>query len=596
MNVPNRIAAALLLLLAREGVSRAASPPRLLPSSAARYPAGAHYEPLCPVADDRGRRCFGQILVDAEGKPIAHPSSPPGGWTPTELEAAYGLPAGGGAGTIIATYIGNHYTNAESDVAAYRSMFGMSPCTSANGCFKQITDSGGTDFSALTDDGCSGFVGEESLDIDMLMAGCPSCKILVIEGDNHSSAVTTAKNHGAVSMSMSWGYGPFGSDCDAVWIPPAGLALFAASGDQGYTSSPGAPAACSNVVAVGWTQLATDSSARGYADTIPSGWGSAGGCVSGITKASWQTDTGCSSRMISDISANGDNVAAYCTSPAGSTNWHVTGGSSASSPFTSGVLATLGITGGSFAPAWLYAHQAKFWDVTSGGPVQSCPGGSPEYFCNAVPGYDGPTGVGTPYGPMLAGLGMGDGGSGPTCVTPGGSYSQTCTGCAARAAGSGCVLACVSCTQINGSQNPNPSLSLPCNGTIVNSNGFLQCVGSTGSDAGSSGDGGPQGSTDAGASADATVPPPPADGGGQGGSDAGLIAPPGEASTAAQDASIGNLFGDEPGATSGCACTQAGGARSPLSSAAAGAAILVLGLRRRRRGARLRVEARTIAG
>jgi hypothetical protein len=288
----------------------------------------------------------------------------------------------------------------------------------------QINDSGGTDFTGLTDDGCSGFIGEESLDMDMLMAGCPDCKILLIEGSNHASAITTAVTFGAVSMSMSWGYGPSVSDCQ-VYTPPAGLSLFAASGDNGYTDTPSAPAVCQNVFAVGWTQLATATSARGYADTIPSNWGSAGGCSTLIPKTSWQKDTGCSTRMVSDISANGDNVAAYCTSPQGSANWHVTGGSSAASPFTSGVLAMLGVTSiPGFDLTWLYANQKKFWDVTTGGPVSNCPSGSPDYFCSPGTGYDGPTGVGTPYGPPLM-PSDGDAGVDAGAIADGGAKDAT---------------------------------------------------------------------------------------------------------------------------------------------------------------------------
>jgi MYXO-CTERM domain-containing protein len=431
MNVARRmwfapLSAAVVFLSAHARIARADP---LTPSPAAHYPPGTHYRPLCPGPDERGRRCFGQILVDANDKPISDTTSPPGGWTPTELEAAYGLPSTGGKGTVIATYIGSHYTNAEADVAAYRSKFGMAPCTSASGCFTQVTDKGGTDFSGLTDDGCNGMVGEESLDIDMLMAGCPNCKILVIEGNDNTAAQATAQSFHAVTISMSWGYTPESeSDCQSNWVPPKGLALFAASGDQGYAATPGEPGSCTDVIAVGWTQLATASTARGYADTLPAGWGSAGGCDTAMTKASWQTDPGCSSRMISDLSANGDNVAAYCTSPAGSADWHVTGGSSASSPFTTGVLATLGVTGGSFDAAWIYENADKFWDVTSGGPVQSCPSGAPKYFCNAVPGIDGPTGVGTPYGPGFVGLldagSSIDAGSGPPPGADAGSGSD----------------------------------------------------------------------------------------------------------------------------------------------------------------------------
>ncbi len=84
-----------------------------------------------------------------------------------------------------------------------------------------------------------------------------------------------------------------------------------------------------------------------------------------------------------------------------------------------------------------------------------------------------------------------DGGCGSTCVTPGGIYLGSCTGCAAEGSGSACVLTCTSCTEMNGSQNPNPSLPLPCTGTIENENGSLECVGGTSSDAGGgTGDGG----------------------------------------------------------------------------------------------------------
>jgi hypothetical protein len=579
------LSAAIVLASTCEGVAAAQARTPLVPSAAAHYPPGTHYKPLCPTADEHGRRCFGQELVDANDKPITDATSPPGGWTPGELEAAYGLPSTGGSGTVIATYIGSHYTNAEADAAAYRSHFGMSPCTSASGCFTHVTAAGTTDFSGLSDDGCSGMVGEESLDVDMLMAGCPNCKILIIEGSDNASAISTAQAHTAVSISMSWGYTPESeSDCEANWVPPAGLALFAASGDSGYAATPGEPGSCTDVVAVGWTQLATDTSTRGYADTIPSGWGSAGGCDSAMTKASWQTDPSCSTRMISDISANGDNVAAYCTSPTSSAGWHVTGGSSAASPFTTGVLATLGVTGGSFDAAWLYANEAKFWDVTSGGPVQNCPSGSPTYFCNAVPGYDGPTGVGTPYGPGLTGVSNSGGDAGSTsttCQTPSGSYSQSCAGCAAEPAGSGCVLTCATCTEVNGTKNPNPSLPLPCDGAIVNDNGQLQCIGSTSSDAGSSSEGGAPAdgggaSIDdgGGGGIDATVTPPSFDAGG------GL--------SVADDASTGGGLGVGPGGggtngSAGCALAEVPPRASPASMVLIGGVFVAWGWRRRRK-------------
>src|SRR5258706_12950684 len=75
---------AITLVSAHEKLALAESPTSM--------PLGAHYKPLCLTPDGDGRRCFRQILVDANEQPISDPDSPPGGWTPTELRAAYGLP------------------------------------------------------------------------------------------------------------------------------------------------------------------------------------------------------------------------------------------------------------------------------------------------------------------------------------------------------------------------------------------------------------------------------------------------------------------------------------------------------------------------
>jgi hypothetical protein len=46
------------------------------------------------------------------------------------------------------------------------------------------------------------------------------------------------------------------------------------------------------------------------------------------------------------------------------------------------------------SPAYAYTHPTSLFDVTSGNNG-NC-GGS--YLCTAGPGYDGPTGLGTPNG------------------------------------------------------------------------------------------------------------------------------------------------------------------------------------------------------
>jgi hypothetical protein len=72
----------------------------------------------------------------------------------------------------------------------------------------------------------------------------------------------------------------------------------------------------------------------------------------------------------------------------------VFGGTSVSSAIVAGVYA---LAGGFSAPLYgqvPYGHPASLFDAV-GGSDGRC---SPAYLCTAVPGYDGPTGLGTPSG------------------------------------------------------------------------------------------------------------------------------------------------------------------------------------------------------
>src|SRR5262249_1218803 len=145
--------------------------------------ASPHYKPLCDEGSlPGGRRCHGMILADESGVPIR--AAAPSGLGATDLEAAYHLPTTGGNGRIIASVLGVHCPNAEADLNAYRMQYGLPPCTKANGCFMQVDGKGGTNFPA--DGTCNGVAGESALDIQMLSAGCPDCKIMLIEPNGES--------------------------------------------------------------------------------------------------------------------------------------------------------------------------------------------------------------------------------------------------------------------------------------------------------------------------------------------------------------------------------------------------------------------------
>jgi subtilase family serine protease len=239
----------------------------------------------------------------------------------------------------------------------------------------------------------------------MVSAICPNCKIVLVEAnDDQSNGLYTAVNTAASMagyVSNSWGGSedPSDTSLDSQYFDHPGVVITASSGDSGYGVS--YPAASANVVAVGGTTLSADSgSARGWDESVwgsSSGGGGAGsGCSSYDPKPSWQTDTGCSNRTVADVAADADpatGVAVYDTSN-GNGGWTEVGGTSASSPMIAAVYALAGNAGNNPAQS-LYTNASALNDVTSGANGTCSPD---DYLCTGEPGYDGPTGNGTPNG------------------------------------------------------------------------------------------------------------------------------------------------------------------------------------------------------
>ncbi|MFD7919425.1 peptidase S8 [Streptomyces sp. NPDC059740] len=321
----------------------------------------------------------------------------PSGYGPSSLQAAYNLPSGSaGSGRTVAIVDAYDDPKAESDLATYRAQYGLPACTTANGCFKKVGQSGTSSLPSA--DG--GWAEEISLDLDMVSAACPNCKILLVEANsptmaNLGKSVNTAVSLGAKYVSNSYGGGESSSDTsyDSSYFNHPGVAITVSSGDAGYGVE--YPAASKYVTAVGGTSLRTSSTTRGWTDTVWSGAGS--GCSAYDAKPSWQKDTGCSRRTVADVSSVADpntGVAVYDSYSPG-TGWMVFGGTSASAPFIASVYALAGTPSSGSTPAsFPYAHTSSLNDVTSGSNG-SC---SPSYLCKAASGYDGPTGLGTPNG------------------------------------------------------------------------------------------------------------------------------------------------------------------------------------------------------
>lgn len=322
-------------------------------------------------------------------------ASAPGGLNPNNLQSAYKLPSSSaGSGQTVAIVDAFNDPNAASDLATYRSQFGLPACTTANGCFRQVNENGGTNLPRSN----TGWAEEISLDVDMVSAICPNCHILLVEASSASftdlgTAVNEAVALGANTVSNSYG-GSEGSGETSVasFYNHAGHIITASSGDGGFGVE--VPAAFNTVVAVGGTSLHTASNSRGWTETAWSGAGS--GCSAFISKPSWQTDSGCSRRTVADVSAIADpntGVSVFDTF-GGVGGWLVFGGTSVSSPIIASVYALAGNASSVNAASSLYSHSGNLFDVTSGSNG-SC---SPSYLCTATTGYDGPTGLGTPNG------------------------------------------------------------------------------------------------------------------------------------------------------------------------------------------------------
>ncbi|MFL6110849.1 MAG: hypothetical protein ACJ786_05800 [Catenulispora sp.] len=371
-------------------------------AAASSHPTAVH---ICDQSVSPGyAACLALKRTDA-GAVTPHAVTPdalPSGLGRPDLTSAYALPSSGGSGQTVAIVDAYDDPNAESDLATYRSTYSLAPCTTANGCFRKINQSGGSSYPSP--DG--GWAGEISLDLDMVSAVCPDCHILLVEATsptlaNLGTAVNQAVSQGAKYVSNSYGGGESSADTgyDSSYFNHPGVVITVSSGDGAYSAGTEYPAASKGVTAVGGTRLVRDSSARGWSESVwktNSTEGAGSGCSAYDAKPSWQKDTGCAKRMVADVSAVADpatGVAVYQTY--GGSGWAVYGGTSASSPIIASVYALAGTPGSSDNPAsYPYAHTGSLYDVTTGNNG-SC---SPSYYCTATTGYDGPTGLGTPNG------------------------------------------------------------------------------------------------------------------------------------------------------------------------------------------------------
>ncbi|HEY3902986.1 MAG TPA: hypothetical protein VGM14_03620 [Streptosporangiaceae bacterium] len=396
------------------------------PATAAASP---HTRPACPTSrSSQTAACMILIRTDIKQKPegFFHGKAPVGfGYGPADLVAAYKLGSSKAVRKIAVVDAFND-PKAVSDLATYRSAWGLPKCIKSTGagCLT-VTNQLGSAKKLPADARSTGWATEESVDVDMVSAICPSCHIFLVEASGPSlvdlgTALDSAvKVLGASFVSNSYGTSESKAELgfDTKFYEHAGVAVTAAAGDNGFGVS--YPAASEWVTAVGGTTLKKGGGGkRGWTETV---WGKkAGGAGSGTGSGCSRFEPvppgqtskhlvakSCTRRIDNDVAAVANprtGVASYDTYD--QHGWLEVGGTGVSAPIIAAVYALAGVPApGTFPNSYFYKHRQLdgMTQAANGGLNDITQGANGTcttdvILCNAETGYDGPSGCGTPDG------------------------------------------------------------------------------------------------------------------------------------------------------------------------------------------------------
>jgi len=334
------------------------------------------YTHACAAVPAGYARCsalVAQLAGSSEALAVSPDAKSTGGsapYGPANLHSAYNLPKTASGTPTVAIVDAYNDPHAASDLAHYRSTYGLPSCTVASGCLKIVSQTGST--TSLPANNASWGV-EESLDLDMVSAICENCHIILVEATtpsnaNLGTAVKEAVKLGAIAVSNSYGEGEFSTESSSCssYYQHSDVAVTASSGDGGLGVS--YPAVCSTVIGVGGTTLNSNGSETDWNTSSTEGAG--GGCSAYITKPSWQSSTltKCSRKAVSDVSAVADpNTGVYVYDTYGESGGLQVGGTSASSPIIAAVFALAGNVASTTNPAsLLWSHYSTgLFEVSS---------------------------------------------------------------------------------------------------------------------------------------------------------------------------------------------------------------------------------------
>lgn len=306
------------------------------------------YAQTCSTAPAGYASCLALVAVQAGSfkallvNPLARAS---GGrpYTSANLHKAYNLPYTAHGTPTVAIVDAYNNPKLASDLAIYRSHWGLPACTISNGCLRIVNQTGGKTLPAAN----VGWGAEEALDVDMVSAICQNCHILLVEASsasdaNLSIAVNEAVKLGAIAVSNSYGGREFsGESAYCGSYQHNYVAITASTGDGGLGAT--FPSICPYVTSVGGTTLNSNGSETAWNTSAKSGVG--GGCSSSIAIPSWQRSsvTHCSRHAVADVSAVANpQTGVYAYDSYHEPGWLMFGGTSVSTPIIASIFALAG--------------------------------------------------------------------------------------------------------------------------------------------------------------------------------------------------------------------------------------------------------------
>jgi fibronectin type 3 domain-containing protein len=339
---------------------------------------GLSHHAVCGSVASGRAQCLSEV-VEHRGRVGTEATVAPTGLAPATLQSVYGFTTSptAGVGKTIAIVDANDDPSAESDLAGFNGQFGLPVCTTQNGCFTKVDQTGGSSYPGVD----PSWALEISLDVQWAHAIAPGAKILLVEANSASfSDLLTAEQYAtahAQYVSNSWGGQESFLDTlfDSYFSAP-GVSVFASSGDSGLPAA--YPSSSPNVISVGGTTLHFDSSNNFTGET---GWSSGGGGCSAYESAtSAQSSFGqygqvnCGgARATPDVAMDADpasGVSVYDSTPySGQTGWYKVGGTSVSSPVFAARSAVQGVV---VDAGYVYGAHIPFRDITSGNNGASC--------------------------------------------------------------------------------------------------------------------------------------------------------------------------------------------------------------------------------